>query len=1633
MATNSTNLNLERPDFGAFTDGWHVPINSNATIIDALFGATVGHTHTGLAGQGPKLDHAGLLNIGSITHAGIDAHISDVNVHSDKRINRIVDSSGSQFGNVENITFAGATVTETSQGIIVVTPDNTSSTTGVSSAPQIWVDNFSNSGDPLSTGCWKVFRNDTNAAQFTATNYQAEMLVSEATQAASGFATNLSVGLVPHGINQRISVNVEDFGPVTTGTNGDQHTLSLLLMSSGLNTSAVLNANRTVQAGLSLRLISTQTAGVTNIRPLLTVQTLTGGVVAYTTPIVLPSGWTNPNGGTTWSNLPADYIKGTHEFSVEEAGNNFIVRYYYNGGLILSKEFTVADTAFHGALVTLRGELGTTDGDPVYGFTGFSTGYTFAAGSDYAFRIGCVAAAGVGELDAPRVVTLPPDSPNGDNTQTGGSTAVCGGAVEWTGLTFPGTIDLDGLGPNAPVQITGIVAATADNGESFSTEGGGVFCDPVTITGGDPSAGVNSNQTNRALITHGADLPLFPFVDVIFTATNSNEIPLSWEDGGVAGAGTYYAAGATLPSSFFQYLNGARAADAGGDLVNVRIDTGTRLPWNASIDMAITPKYQGDGSYVLSRVNTAHIVARAPVIDQAIAYVYDEVSLTWLLVDGSTPVTEGTTVLLAVSGSNLPLGVDFWAADNGFDTTYGLAETVGANGLAISVDSGLQSAGSTLLYSRITQGQLDVNTPPTSAPPTAPVATGSPSGVDVTIDANGAELVYVIFKTSVRAWNAGTPSSLDYALRDTETPLNFTPVSMVAAVDWLPAKPLLSAPQIVGGTDVGNAVAISVTVANPDANAQLEFPTGWDAGSPATLTRDEVIALVGGSVNGDVFSETWTIPSVGGLVIGTTIGSDIVVVARNPDVTSVLPASGLDTDSLVIGTVDGGGTPAPTVVYLSGTLVEDQTTTISVTVTSNTVEPNSTIDFSPAEQVYFTVDAANIVKNAPSGGFEVWDVPVTTKEPVADTLPVAAELIITNLIVPNTGGTGAAIPTAAAPAPTVVDLDLDSVGSNVITWSTTDLTTRRLYVTINDTDLGILSLTIVPTDPGLDLSFGAITAVDGNPTIYQIFVTMANPIAGESFQIQAANLTSGDPLVGLSATVISVTSGVTIGDTSDVFDSALEGHHFSFTLPGNFVPGDASGSNLDVDFRDSGGVTSLLHPSSTLYIDTATTSQITGSGRFNDNIDGTNVYAHVGLIAEAVSVDKQTSTDVGIPATPVVVSSSIAPSTEGSNNVTITIDGTRLAPPAAPTGQTALSYGYAFSSQSGGALANVTPTSETESQLLFAADILPGKAGDIVSLDINFLGGNIQTYDDIETITAAAGGPPVVASWAFDPITTTEVSAGPAATARIKFTGTGLGSNNIDANATFFTIVGEEPVGPPFPVGTVASAPAAGTLPENRSSQVVGLPFSQSDTELVVTFVIPAGYSFTRCRTHFQRPAGHTSGPGEWLQGTLDGTGGGTVNGLAHWGLTFPVARSGSIDSLVPNHDPNSGSTKLDAARSLQSQCGPGTEGNAIVLSVRLNEAQDVPPAVTAMVDPVSGSEFSVDNVTMSTSFVLRIEATVPTPGSGNTYVGSYAPGIPAIVGFKLTATDTPLAACILGANAWSTIANEQDFFIPYI
>ena len=138
---NSNNLSLFLPDNGEFVNSWQQPVNSNFLIIDSLFSSagSEGHTHTGVDGDGPKIDHENLLSLGSpnhLLHDEIDVNLASLNAHAASSVIHSIKVSGYGLSGspaspqVTHIHFNNAYVYDQGNGFVVVTPRGADPTTG---------------------------------------------------------------------------------------------------------------------------------------------------------------------------------------------------------------------------------------------------------------------------------------------------------------------------------------------------------------------------------------------------------------------------------------------------------------------------------------------------------------------------------------------------------------------------------------------------------------------------------------------------------------------------------------------------------------------------------------------------------------------------------------------------------------------------------------------------------------------------------------------------------------------------------------------------------------------------------------------------------------------------------------------------------------------------------------------------------------------------------------------------------------------------------------------------------------------------------------------------------------------------------------------------------------------------------------------------------------------------------------------------------------------------------------------------------------------------------------------------------------------------------------------------------------
>lgn len=219
MPSTTPNLSLNKGAHGDWLDFWEIPINANWDTLDALFDGATGHTHTGAAGSGPQINHAVLLNAGTLTHVQLEAGLPKAKVSAADVV--------AQY--LENKIQAGANVTITKQNVGMAEYLEVASTGGGSawadtdeygdkhttptSAPVTYVDNFNwPVGFSLQDAGYVVETDPSPAPfDFISTGYSAKMFINPAGgDPASGVWNAVTLCHVPHSPAQRATLSITD-------------------------------------------------------------------------------------------------------------------------------------------------------------------------------------------------------------------------------------------------------------------------------------------------------------------------------------------------------------------------------------------------------------------------------------------------------------------------------------------------------------------------------------------------------------------------------------------------------------------------------------------------------------------------------------------------------------------------------------------------------------------------------------------------------------------------------------------------------------------------------------------------------------------------------------------------------------------------------------------------------------------------------------------------------------------------------------------------------------------------------------------------------------------------------------------------------------------------------------------------------------------------------------------------------------------------------------------------------------------------------------------------------------------------------------------------------------------------------
>jgi hypothetical protein len=1168
-----------------------------------------------------------------------------------------------------------------------------------------------------------------------------------------------------------------------------------------------------------------------------------------------------------------------------------------------------------------------------------------------------------------------------------------------------------------------------------------------------------------------------------------------FNEGDVVGTGD-----ATKSSTILQVTDMTWTQETGGSSkLTLTYNTGPNLPWGRTLNIKVTPGYDTllNSNYSATWLDSLKVVPAPSLITLPgagwnVAYwddVTDPANPTWVKADVLTPIPEGSWVYITAAAANWPMGATFWDEGNGFtdwsieDTALG-ADVVLANGeYAINF---LPASGLTLLWSRFTpdtipsalSGTLPAYISGSTPLPATAFAALPPDYVIGTypLIGLGAIQLYTIIKLDDDFYTAqGQNATVDMALRNPLTGSVIAngglPETVIPKVN--PRAPVVDLTSMTISTTTfvpgETGVTISFNARYVDAvdnTIVCELTSGWDASMPASVTIDSTgptMALVD-NLDGTV---TCTISA---LVLGTT--GSISSTIKNSGISDTLP----NEDTVTWGVVDTTTTP----VIQQDTLTVKENATTPLTVYVKDILPSASLRLS--NNVNFAIaqkeSVATVLGKTPdANGFYAWQLSITGYE-TSGVFPTAV-----NLIVVNGNGETASLSLTAVESvtPCIVEITVGdatptaSGGTSIWTITPGIEQTEVLYFHTTGIDDTLPDKpTFIPTTangPGTLAASSNITLISGNPPAAAVWSQSFDKSSDvdETTEITFTSNTAsnGDPktctlafpntiefvpemvlggggLVGGGTLGLGADTGNGSGSGSEtsrlaranvIFATAPEeGHYAAFTVYGNLVPDDSLGTNLTIDFEGETGATATA----SVVITSASATSVSGIAKFADNVSGRSLRLKVTNATLGTTIKGVLSRVVAKPAAPRIRGASMTPPHEGTTGATITVTGTNLTPPRAPSGVSALSYGYTFfDSATSAVLSSVALVSSSSRQLVFTADVASSTAGETIGIAVNYLGGNTHRAGNLVTILAEETNDPEITAvklyaksadlTASDPTPPLTFTDG---TCWLRVIGTGLGRANVASDGTglFIEVVGE--------LDDLSTADVAETPPGPGTSAALADPSIypgtfrvQSATELIIEVPCTPAYANARVRVHLVRPSSHPDGAVEWDQGVLDSTGAGTALNLSNAGLT---ARYGSM-ARAPriNTDPDVGTTHYDVAHAFQANCGAGTEGDTFAVTVRLESAITTAdaPAVVAVADTNYGVEFERVVVSKTANpLEISIQVTVPTPGVNNTYpLSAFAEATPALIGLRF-ANGQPIAAVTLGASDWGEISTQVPF-----
>jgi hypothetical protein len=1676
MATETSYIQLTLPAHGEFENTWEIPVNQNFVLVDRLFAplsTSGGHAHTGVAGQGPQILHASLFNAGVQTHAQIDAHIATGGLHSDTKISSVSGDHGDIPGNLVTVTdvttikFTNATVVDEGSGVIMITAAATAGTSDVASKPEsapiTWVDNFNwPSSRPLSMYGWAVQNSSTPVDKefmvmgptSSGSGDHAELALIDLTDTTpqQGYVVNHCQIHLPHGITQRVTLDATKLAP-SNGFSwqlGDDVNLNLDLLSANKGG----DYTRPALYGLSLQLRKPNGSSTVSYSIRLKPHEDTATFPEVT--------WTDfsgnlPEVGGAWQNLAPEFMIGIHEFSLRKHATepfSFYLNYYYNGGMVFTQLFTDGNPlhqAFVDGLQELQANLAadTTPKQPVFGRMGFSVGWSLPADRDFDIWMRNFSATSQDDLDVLGIVALADDAPPPPPVP------VCA-TGEFTNVFIGDEFDFDGPTTGLPSSdwIVNDIFPTGNEGsqnsDGFYVENRStgsfeiVWCDPA-VEDAVSSDVLVSRELNQTFEATGINLPTGDIneVDVeYFFATTGTAVPVEWEY--PAASGGVYAAGAAVPSTFLNPEDVAWDVDGSGkSRLTFTYSAGNKLPWGAALDAKVTARFEPFEEVTFP--NVLSVVPGVPSFDQVTQLVWDDftdpVNPVWVSYNpGNSSIPEGSTIFIGVAGPSLPLGDNFWSEGFG---SWGFSDADGASD-AYSLDP---VTGVSPLWDRLAGGVISdpVTAPLVGYPPDFVASPGQAITTRVLTNPGDSRMVATSI-TRLAHDQYSKPLAergLTLSITNPNTGEVYVNYPAVLAGSVIPRPPMVISQTTTPSPDTsqGAAVGLSITGKYFDDDPTIVLgATGWASPNRVYSPNDPDLTYTNNP------SGTQTI-TVANTLLSSAPSTVLDLELRNTALYGTLPA--IFTRALVdIGRVGTTLTPLidGTFVGGAGALVEDRTVTISVKVKD--VDIGAILTFTrpgQATPAFFRINS--IYRNPvpdPFTDFFEWSINVTTTE-LSGSEGSLASTVLLYLVQGNGKYVSTSIPVTLSTQPSLDGVGIDSPYSgsnNVWNISSNDPVTREIFFETTNATYDSRIEVVNPGAGGLSIEepWEEIVAgqrykatahlLTGTVSLSEVGFTLTKPSRpGATLLTNTLN----------PAIQFVVSLAVTSGPSFDT--PPTEGHYSLFSIPGVFIPADGVGSNLLVEFLDT-GLADIVHVSGPVVINSASTTTIVGSVRFADDTSGKQIVvrvSHTDIMPTPVS----TLTTAGVVTTPVVptlISASMLPPVEGTTGTVLTINGAGLIPPTTPVGRTPLTYTYSYTSSGApAALSNIVSVTNTATQLVHTADITAATAGQSINLAVNYLGGNTATFNSLAVVTSSGSTDtdPLIGEiqlWNagttdFTVSPPTAVTVRPNGTAILRVTGSGLNSSNVDpATGFYMEVVGEEYVMSESPVDSRETAPGPGLTNDLGSPnryEVVSLT-QQTDDEILA--IVPATMVLAnlRSRVRLDRPAGHPDGAGTWDLAAIDDTGLGALRGLPAYGTTF---RHGDT-SIIPrmNVDQAAGITQVAVSRSLQTQMAPGFEDGSISITIRLQAAQSTLPTVFSIPDVATGADFSNIQVSATANpFEYIITADLPDPGVGNTLDSPYDEAQSAYLSLRFS-TGHIIAGGRLGATDWGSLPGHISF-----